>query len=73
MSDMGPTGQRDRHEADGGAERAPRTPPRRCTTYAASCDVRTIIKYEEANRKRSGAASAAQTRVAALAKETIND
>jgi hypothetical protein len=38
-----------------------------------SSDVRTIIKYEEANRKRSSVVSAAQTRVAALAKETIND
>jgi hypothetical protein len=38
-----------------------------------STDVRTIIGYEEAHRNRSSVISAAQTRVAALAKQTIGD
>ena len=36
-----------------------------------TADLRTIINYEEAQQNRSSVVSAAQTRVAALAKETI--
>ncbi|WP_445183464.1 ferritin-like domain-containing protein [Pseudonocardia sp. Cha107L01] len=46
---------------------------RRIKELRDSSDVRTIIKYEQANGKRSGVVSAAQTRVGALAKETITN
>jgi hypothetical protein len=45
---------------------------RRIKELRDSIDVRAVIRYEEANRHRSSVISAAQARVAALAKETIS-
>lgn len=46
---------------------------RRVKELRDSADVRAILRYEESNRQRSSVISAAQTRVAALAKETISN
>ncbi|HTF50215.1 MAG TPA: ferritin-like domain-containing protein [Pseudonocardia sp.] len=44
---------------------------RRIKELGNSADVRTIVNYEEAHRNRPSVVAAAQTRVAALAKETV--
>ena len=46
---------------------------RRIKELGNSEDVRTIVNFEEAHRNRSSVVSAAQTRVAALAKHTVDN